>query len=495
LYQLISGAEASEEDGDLHRIETEEPKVKIMTIHASKGLEFPIVFIAGGLSVLNKNELLKYHNINGNIVFALNGEGLENFKREELQENERLFYVALTRTVYKLYCLSFNPPRKYSPGFAVSQLSPRLSYLLETNHSEIGEIKYLVNDKHMTGNTESFSAAYNCNQEGFSIIDNNIINKIMNFNCDDYRRRTLSVSSFTSIKNSILKLNNNPEYSKSSMFEYNEFRYVEDESEELTKEFEKILLTGQQRNITEETQKRILPGGAETGTILHSIFEKIEFAKISEFSHFHQIAKNKECNKIISTVFNEHNFLDFEFEVIDKIKYGIRFLEVCKIIFNTLKSPIIDDFSLSNLNRNKRLSETEFYFPLSRKAADQFSDSIFPTCFFTGSIDLIFQYNKKYYFADWKSNIILPDYSINSLNENMHSEHYILQSKIYTIAVLRWLAVTIYDFNFERDFGGIFYFYLRGMNAVSGETGIYFYRPENVDKIIDYEKEIVCLKK
>src|SRR5262249_51199007 len=37
-------------DGDVQPVDSTQPKVKIMTIHASKGLEFPIVFLAGGLT-------------------------------------------------------------------------------------------------------------------------------------------------------------------------------------------------------------------------------------------------------------------------------------------------------------------------------------------------------------------------------------------------------------------------------------------------------------
>ncbi len=57
-------------------------KVSMMTIHASKGLEFPVVFITG----LEEK------------LFPLNPED-----RKELEEERRLFYVALTRAEKKLY--------------------------------------------------------------------------------------------------------------------------------------------------------------------------------------------------------------------------------------------------------------------------------------------------------------------------------------------------------------------------------------------------------
>src|SRR5262249_38242498 len=48
-------------DVDFQPMETDQPKVKIMTIHASKGLEFPIVFLAGGFTRRSSEPLTVYH--------------------------------------------------------------------------------------------------------------------------------------------------------------------------------------------------------------------------------------------------------------------------------------------------------------------------------------------------------------------------------------------------------------------------------------------------
>ena len=58
--------------------------VKIMTIHAAKGLEFPVVFVSGVEEMLFPNAL------------SIN-------TREELEEERRLFYVAITRTKQRLW--------------------------------------------------------------------------------------------------------------------------------------------------------------------------------------------------------------------------------------------------------------------------------------------------------------------------------------------------------------------------------------------------------
>ncbi len=65
--------------------------VKLMTIHAAKGLEFPVVFIGGLEETLFPNAM------------SIN-------TREELEEERRLFYVAITRAKTKLY-LSYSNAR------------------------------------------------------------------------------------------------------------------------------------------------------------------------------------------------------------------------------------------------------------------------------------------------------------------------------------------------------------------------------------------------
>lgn len=63
---------------------TDEEMVKLMTVHTSKGLEFPIVFIIG----LEDGTFPHFRSIH---------------KPKELEEERRLFYVALTRAEEKVY--------------------------------------------------------------------------------------------------------------------------------------------------------------------------------------------------------------------------------------------------------------------------------------------------------------------------------------------------------------------------------------------------------
>ena len=65
----------------------------------------------------------------------------------------------------------------------------------------------------------------------------------------------------------------------------------------------------------------------------------------------------------------------------------------------------------------------------------------------------------------------------------MDSFGYELQYKIYTIAVLRWLHKALgNEFDYKKHFGGIFYFFIRGMNNEKKE-GIYFVPPDKIGNI------------
>ena len=55
----------------------------------------------------------------------------------------------------------------------------------------------------------------------------------------------------------------------------------------------------------------------------------------------------------------------------------------------------------------------------------------------------------------------------------MRRNHYCLQYLLYIVALNRHLARTMPDYRYERDFGGVFYVFLRGIRAGQPEYGIF----------------------
>ena len=93
------------------RLETDEKAVKIVTVHKSKGLEYPIVFcpFSWGAAEVGRNSLVVYHDGENSlqstidIGFPANENGKRYMEHERLAENIRLLYVTLTRAKYRCY--------------------------------------------------------------------------------------------------------------------------------------------------------------------------------------------------------------------------------------------------------------------------------------------------------------------------------------------------------------------------------------------------------
>jgi exodeoxyribonuclease V beta subunit len=95
-------------------------------------------------------------------------------------------------------------------------------------------------------------------------------------------------------------------------------------------------------------------------------------------------------------------------------------------------------------------------------------------------IDLFFLHGEKYYILDWKSNYLgdsLEHYATgDTMRAALNDGNYHLQYLLYSMAVKNYLEQRLPDFDYERDFGGAIYVYLRGARA-GKNTGIYTNKP------------------
>jgi len=104
LKRFIDGKEDPGENENLLRLESERNAVQLMTIHASKGLEFPVVFLYGGFTANKKDSIHFYHDEEENpVIDFLSRDVPEKFRWQLEAEKQRLFYVAMTRACARLY--------------------------------------------------------------------------------------------------------------------------------------------------------------------------------------------------------------------------------------------------------------------------------------------------------------------------------------------------------------------------------------------------------
>lgn len=82
----------------------------------------------------------------------------------------------------------------------------------------------------------------------------------------------------------------------------------------------------------------------------------------------------------------------------------------------------------------------------------------------TGLIDLTYRHEGLWYVLDYKSNR-LPGYDHAALQQAMAHSEYDLQALIYTLALHRWLGFRLPGYDYARDFGGVRYLFCRGLDA------------------------------
>jgi exodeoxyribonuclease V beta subunit len=154
--------------------------------------------------------------------------------------------------------------------------------------------------------------------------------------------------------------------------------------------------------------------------------------------------------------------------------------------------PPNDTLRLKNIAPGDRLNEVEFYYPIKRFDSRALSSATALNLgrlqfspvdgFLRGFMDLVFRHEGRYYLLDWKSNWLgsrPSDYSRQNLDRTMHQSFYSLQSLLYALAVDRYLKQRLPEYRYDRDFGGIFYIFVRGLDDSSPEYGIHYSKPDH----------------
>jgi len=226
------------------------------------------------------------------------------------------------------------------------------------------------------------------------------------------------------------------------------------------------------------------PRGARAGIVLHGIFETLDFASGVTPALQARVG-----------------------EALSRAGYGDEWLPaVAGMVRHVLTVPLpapSGSFALAELTPGSWLAELEFFFPLRfvtadglREAARQWSgrdlavnlEAIFSALRFTpvkgmvrGFVDLVCEHGGRYYLIDWKSNHLgntPEDYAPARLRDAMERNLYHLQYLLYAVALHRHLATRLPGYDYDTHFGGVFYLFLRGIDAARGaETGVFADRP------------------
>ncbi|MCF7223796.1 UvrD-helicase domain-containing protein [Marilutibacter chinensis] len=182
----------------------------------------------------------------------------------------------------------------------------------------------------------------------------------------------------------------------------------------------------------------------------------------------------------------------------DALEDGIAFTTV--LAGHTLTVALPEGLRLCDLAPGARRPEIEFQFALAPTRVDALLELLHAhgvvagrhgfglrqrlEGLMTGLIDLTYVHDGRWYLLDYKSNR-LPRYDGASLDAAMTHSEYDLQALIYTLALHRWLRFRLGDHNdggaydYGRDFGGIRYLFCRGLDAARDDSpGIHAHRFE-----------------
>jgi exodeoxyribonuclease V beta subunit len=97
-----------------------------------------------------------------------------------------------------------------------------------------------------------------------------------------------------------------------------------------------------------------------------------------------------------------------------------------------------------------------------------------------GYIDLIFRSQGRFHILDWKSNWLGPssaDYAREALHRAMVESAYYLQGALYALAFKKCMAFRAPQWNYGRDFGALYYVFLRGVERGRPGSGVLSFRP------------------
>lgn len=434
------------------RLESDKHLVQIVTIHKSKGLEYPLVWLPFIANYRVQDQAFYHDRESFEAVLDLSKaeSSVELAEAERLAEDLRLLYVALTRSVW--HCSLGIAPLFRRRGEKSGETDFHLSALGRL--IQLGEpkdaaglrqcIEVLCGD-HIALHIPSSPDNSRWQMPEQPVADLNA-RQIKRTLADDWR-----VTSYSGLQ-----------------------QHGQSIAQDLMPKLD-VDAAGVGDVLPEPAlAPHQFPRGASPGTFLHSLFEELDFTQ--------PVSTEWVLKMLQSGGFDE--------------KWQPVLTDWVTAI---LQAPLTQQgISLNQLTAKDKQVEMEFYLPIASplkadaldaliREYDPLSAGCPPLNFrqvqgmLKGFIDLVFRHEGRYYLLDYKSNWLGDSsdaYTQDAMASAMQQHRYDLQYQLYTLALHRYLRHRIADYRYEDHFGGVIYLFLRGVDATDPNSGIFSTRPD-----------------
>lgn len=458
LFDAIADPESH---GDSHklRLESDADLVKVVTIHKSKGLEYPLVFlpfIANHRPVKAEDVPLRWHDSEGNLQLSLDADDtiLATADRERLGEDLRKLYVALTRARHATW-LGLAPLKgleNSALGYLLtggSTLSPdalpkALDALVEGSDIHLGTPPEPTADR-VTPVAESSALGHARTPTRPA-------------------KEHWWIASYSALRLSgTLTAPVLPPLEPTTAQEATAFEVL-DEPQELSQEL------SQERSQPEAYHLHKFPRGPGPGTFLHGL---LEWAGKQGFD---AAANDREAlNDMLWRRVQLRGWQAWQ----EPLAGWLSALLTTPL---PLAAPTPQSVALNELESYQ--VELEFWFAAKRvntQAIDALvSKHLLPGIerpaldadtlngMLKGFIDLAFEHQGRFYVLDWKSNYLGPNdsaYEPEALRHALLAKRYDLQAALYLLAMHRLLKARLPDYDPHQHLGGSMTVFLRGSRS------------------------------
>ncbi|QXH36420.1 exodeoxyribonuclease V subunit beta [Pseudomonas muyukensis] len=458
---LATAGQVGEEQ--ILRLESDEQLVKVVTIHKSKGLEYPLVylpFICTSKPVDGQRLPLGWHDDEGvaHLTLTPDARQIERADDERLAEDLRLLYVALTRAQHACWLGVADLKRGTQRSSQLHRSA--LGYLL-------GGGVPLAASNQLAGWLDTLAASSPsiarlplppADEQRYRIPDNQ--RELL----PPRKPRRAAAEHWWIASYSALRLGDQTLVADSSQAQ----QLLDDET------LDSQLL----RQVPAEAGDiHRFPRGPNPGTFLHGLLEwagREGFAEVSALPAEIERTVGRRCNR-----------RDWK----GWIPTLTQWLQQLLVQPLPLQGTTV---SLAGLRQYQ--IEMEFWFASHRVDAQQLDQQVvrhthagaarpaaLPTVLngmFKGFIDLAFELDGRYYVADYKSNWLGPDagaYEAQAMEQAILEHRYDLQYVLYLLALHRQLRARLPDYDYDRHVGGALFIFLRGVTTAG--HGLYHARP------------------